>query len=57
MNNYERIKSMSLEEMAEFYENIAPCDMCTCDMDNNSCMAVGCKEGIMRWLQSESEEQ
>ena len=28
---------------------------CTCDMEENKCMAIGCKDGIKQWLESESE--
>ena len=55
MNNYEHIKTMSIEEMVELLMNRSACDTCYCDMEDNKCMAVGCKDGIKQWLESEEE--
>lgn len=55
MNNFEKIKNLTLDEMAEFFINRSACDNCTCDMEANSCMAVGCLDGIKQWLQAENE--
>ena len=61
MTNIEKIKSMSIDEMAEFIYNVSEneteitvckneCDWCTNDVE--MCQAL-----IGRWLQEESEEQ
>ena len=55
MNNYEKIKTMTLDEMAEFLTDRSACDTCDCDMEENKCMAVGCLDGVKQWLQAESE--
>ena len=56
MNNFEKIKSLTLDEMAEFITDISACDACTCDMEENKCMAVGCRDGVKQWLQQEASE-
>ena len=60
MTNYERIKAMSIEEMAEFIdycENV-PCQCC--NYTGNLCGEVidaeMCKNEISEWLNSEVEE-
>ena len=55
MNNYEKIKAMSIDEMTEFLTNASPCDFCICDLDENKCMAIGCQDGVKQWLESEEE--
>lgn len=55
MNNYERIKNMSLDEIALFVEKIGNnCHFCV--LQNLDCIGNNCKEGIKQWLLSESEE-
>ena len=53
--NYEKIKSMNIDEMTEFFTDRSACDTCTCDLDENKCMAVGCKKGVKQYLESECE--
>ena len=57
MNNYEKIKSLTLEEMAKFIKH--------CDCENTCSLEVpcwygdkdcNCLDGIKQWLQAESEE-
>lgn len=53
MTNYEKIKAMSVEEMAEFIHGLfgweGSCGFCkTCDND--------CIGGMKKWLESEVEE-
>ena len=43
MNNYERIKAMSVEEMAYFLEN---------ELEQ---IALSCSNGAKQWLESEAE--
>ena len=57
MTNYEKIKAMSIDVMAEFLQDRSCCDTCKCDLDDNKCMAIGCYAGIKQWLLEESEEQ
>ncbi len=65
MTNFEKIKAMSVEEMAEFIENeaykIDPCNYC----ENYSLKAphctsliqsVDCRKATMKYLESEVEE-
>ncbi len=62
MTNYEKIKNMSVEEMATvIYQGISsdPCDYCP--YNNNSCSGDKCNEKsnvdiIAEWLNSEVEE-
>ena len=66
MTNYEKIKSMSIEEMATaIYNGISsdPCDYCAfyAGNINGSCNAHYCNtmsntEIIAKWLESEAEE-
>lgn len=57
MNNYEKIKAMSIDEMAKCIDDISDCICRICK--NNS--SVKCKpfetccEGIKQWLESECE--
>ena len=60
MTNYEKIKAMSIDEMAELLY-----DTTFNDFVCNSCKAPNycnggideCKEGIKQWLEQESEEE
>jgi len=47
--NYEKIKNMTLEKMAEFFDNKGD--------DFVYDVIIQTKEKIKQWLQSESEEQ
>lgn len=55
MNNYEKIKQMTVEEMAEFLFNNAACGFCIYEFDECN-EAIGCVEGIKQWLLQEVEE-
>lgn len=51
--NYEKIKNMTLEEMAEFFDSHIMCELCpTYDF----CVEEGeeCRKIFKHWLQSES---
>lgn len=54
MTNYERIISMTAEEMAENIaaDEINQCDYCV--YDNYSCSS-DCEYGIAKWLEREEE--
>ena len=56
MTNYEKIKAMSIDEMAEYFltKSFDPCDITNfpvvdCD--------AGCDKCIRKWLESEVEEE
>lgn len=57
MTNFEKIKAMSVKEMASFLseELNLVCDSCpvinTCTTNDN-----GCRANLQRWLESEVEE-
>lgn len=56
MTNFEKIKAMSVEEMAEFLLNrISRCEFCMFKSRGN-CVGFGCLDGIRRKLESEVEE-
>lgn len=56
MTNYEKIKNMSIEEMAKFlckHETVFPCEFCTAHNKQ------ACKANVQAnkdWLNEESEE-
>ena len=57
LTNYERIKNMTIEEMAElltFWE----CDNCCAYGEMEDCLAddKGCYNGIKKWLKNEVNE-
>lgn len=55
MTNYEKIKAMSVEEMADYFNCLSCycscCPVCGCDMTLESC-----QKRIEKWLESEVEE-
>lgn len=53
MNNFEKIKAMSIDEMANFLEE-TPCLHCT-KFKTNKCDVKNCIKYIKQWLQQESE--
>lgn len=65
MNNYERIKNMSIDEMAEFSSVFQRCSFCIVSkkyknmtkVNMEECRKLSCKEGCKKWLEAESEEQ
>lgn len=59
MNNYEKIKSMSIEEMAEYFaygRKPKACGFCIAGNGGNCLIQVSCHSAIQQWLQAESEE-
>ena len=58
MNNYDRIKSMSVEEMAEFIERMTEhLEICTRCPAYKMCDAhIKCGENIKQWLLQEVSE-
>ena len=59
MNNFNKIKSMSVDEMAEFIYRLKDCEDVDCDkcMRNSLC-AIGIhdKDDVKQWLLAEVEE-
>ena len=58
MNNYEKIKSMSVDEMAEFLSKLEYYEIgknCPDNTSNDDCLAPFCTYGIKQWLLAESE--
>lgn len=62
MNNYERIKTMTVDEMAEFLTKEL-CEDCGYTDNWQSCTQIGCwchknngYQTYKQWLMSESEE-
>lgn len=50
MNNYERIKTMSIDEMAKVLSK----PVCFHCIDNkNECCNENCKKGVKQWLEIE----
>ena len=55
MKNYEKIKAMSIQEMAIFMNEHAN-DCCSyCMRMNTGCEALCCVQGQLEWLQQEAE--
>lgn len=54
MTNYEKIKNMSVEEMAKFMDihSNYPCRHCIGCESN-----IDCEQGIRKWLESEAENE
>ena len=53
MTNYERIKKMSVEEMANFLYKTGDCSCCSAVYGN--CFNEDCDKGVKIWLESEVE--
>lgn len=61
MTNFDRIKAMSIEEMAsKILESIEDCQKCCSITYNGICVSYGvenrCLKGIKQWLESEATE-
>ena len=55
MNNYEKIKNMSVEEMAKFIYLVNPMYCIDCPA-YNICKGGECTKTLEQWLGQESEE-
>lgn len=55
MTNYERIKNMSIEEMADYFNEIFDCRNCPNDMFLCEGNGYVCTKYIKQWLESEVE--
>ena len=57
MTNFERIKEMSVEEMAEWLDSFDFTECNCCTYTNSNCHNVSCEDGHKQWLESEVEEE
>ena len=55
MTNYDRIRNMSVEELASFINERSPCSCCK-KHNEQTCHNIFCKQGIKQWLESEVTE-
>lgn len=53
MNNYERIKAMSIEEMADFFSLHFSCEYCVGGSDYCNYSISKCEKSLKQWLESE----
>ena len=53
--NYDKIKNMTVDEMAEYLSNRTACAFCIYEFEQECNQAVGCVEGIKQWLLSEAD--
>jgi len=59
MTNFEKIKEMSVEEIAEQIinaTNLSDCNMCPAATVCENCRDKSCLEILKEWLESEAEE-
>lgn len=56
MTQFERIKAMSIDEMAEAFGKDNYCQICIL-RDGQTCNNTSCKQGIKQYLESEVEEE
>ena len=52
MTNYEKIKSMSIDELIEYIIG-SICLSCIYITENCDCKKFNCRKGIKQWLESE----
>lgn len=52
--NADKIRAMSDEKLAEFLAKYGMCELC--ELHDTDCLGGKCKDGYMKWLQSEVEE-
>ena len=59
MTNYERIRQMSVDEMAEWSARCTTCDVCAFEFDDEECTCYSrmgrCISGHKKWLEQEVE--
>lgn len=57
MTNYDMIKNMNINELAEYLEDVDICGMCVFYENNElaKCANESCSEGIKKWLMQEAE--
>jgi hypothetical protein len=56
MNNYDKIKNMTVDEMAEYISKSSNCGKCAFLELNFACHCE-CSKGIKQWLEEECEDE
>ena len=58
MTNYDRIKNMSIDEMAEWLDKTTSCTYCCARQicDNGNYVGAMCYKAFKKWLESEVEQ-
>ena len=58
MTNYEKIKSMSVDEMAKFLDHtfVLDCGVCPRRKNCATFIPANCSKALKDWLKAESEE-
>ena len=57
MTNFERIKAMTLQEFAKWFEETSVCECCACGNSRRACTGVTCTLNIKRWLEQEAKTE
>ena len=61
INNYQRIKRMDIDEMAEFSAVFQRCEFCVNQekgiVSYHKCRETTCKEAIKQWLMQEAKDE
>lgn len=59
MTNADRIRSMTDEELAEYFAKITECGECEACLPNDICMATDelCKGALLNWLKQECSDE
>ena len=52
MTLYEKLKTMTIEEMASYLDSITDCTFCVYFSENN-CHGLKCNDGIIKFLNQE----
>ena len=57
--NYEKIKNMNIEEMAEYITDINNCDQCPISSLKTKidCYELGCQKSMVKYLQQEATNE
>lgn len=53
MTNFEKIKAMDIDELAEFLDSCGGCGLCIY-RENEECKVQSCENGVRKWLESET---
>ena len=57
MTNREKFNAMTNEQMADFMDRECfNCNFCAFHFEAESCANSSCKDGFLKWLESEVEE-
>lgn len=56
MTNYEKIKAMDIDELAELLDSYGTCGFCIYRERREECDVQSCENGVKKWLESEAED-